>query len=173
VRCRALAALLAAGALAPAGTVAVEATPVPDVLARQAGLRLVPLARPARVYAENCQGCHGDRGRSADEIPALAGRVGYFARLPAGRRYLVQVPNVALNPGSDRDIADLLNWVLRTFSDAQLPADFAPYTAAEVGSLRREHIDPVARRAAVVEQLVESGQIPSAEVLALAHPSSY
>ena len=160
-------------ALAPLPGAGVEATPVPDVLARQAGLRLVPMARPARVYAENCQGCHGEAGRSADEIPALVGRVGYFARVPAGRRYLAQVPNVALNPGSDRDIADLLNWMLQTFSRAQLPADFVPYTPAEVGSLRREHIDPVARRASVVEQLVASGQVPSAEVLALAHPSSY
>ena len=142
-------------------------TSVPDAVARQSDLRVRPMPRAAQTYATNCQGCHGDLGRSASEIPALAGRVGYFARVPAGRRYLVQVPNVALNPSSDVEIADVLNWVLRTYSRAQLPADFQPYTAEEVSVLRQERIDVAAVRARVVAELVAAKQIPSADALAL------
>jgi len=150
-----------------------QSTNVPDVVTRRSGLRLTPMSRPAQTYATNCQGCHGELGTSASEIPPLAGRVGYFARVPAGRRYLVQVPNVALNPSSDEDIADVLNWLLRTYSRAQLPVDFAPYTAAEVAGLRQARIDVSAVRARVVDELVAAKQIPSAEALALSHPSLY
>jgi mono/diheme cytochrome c family protein len=166
---------LAALACAAPATGAAEApgTNVPDAVTRRSGLRLVSMSRPAQTYATNCQGCHGELGRSVSEIPALAGRVGYFARVPAGRRYLVQVPNVALNPSSDGDIAAVLNWLLETYSRAELPADFAPYTAAEVGELRQARIDVNATRARVVAELLAAKQIPSAETLALAQTPLY
>jgi mono/diheme cytochrome c family protein len=156
-----------------AGAAETLPTNVPDIVTRQSGLRVAPMLRPARTYATNCQACHGERGTSVSEIPALAGRVGYFARTPEGRRYLVQVPNVALNPSSDEDIADVLNWILTTYSRAQLPPDFQPYTAAEVAGLRKARIDVVAERQRVIEQLVASRQIPSADVLALPYAHLY
>lgn len=149
------------------------ASNVPDVLTRQSGLRVAPMPRAAQTYATNCQGCHGDLGSSAKEIPTLVGRVGYFARLPEGRRYLVQVPNVALNPSSDADIAAVLNWVLMTYSRAQLPGQFRPYTAQEVAELRKARIDVVAERQRIVRQLLAAGQIASAEVLALPQITPY
>ncbi len=149
------------------------ASNVPDVLTRRSGLRLAPMARPARTYAENCQGCHGATGVSVDEIPALAGRIGYFARTPLGRGYLVQVPNVALNPASDADIAELMNWLLSTYSPAELPPAFTPYTGAEVAQLRRQRIDPAAVRRRVVDELVAGGDIPSRDSLAPAHAKLY
>ena len=144
-----------------------QATNVPDVIARGSGLKVATMPRPAQTYAANCQGCHGELGSSAREMPTLAGRVGYFTRLPDGRRYLVQVPNVALNPSSDEDIASVLNWVLMTYSRAQLPEDFQPYTAAEVSELRKARIDVVAERRRIVAELVNAKQIPSADALAL------
>ncbi len=167
-----LSALLAAASLAASGLDA-QPSNVPDLLTRQSGLRLTPMSRPAQTYATNCQGCHGESGRSVPEIPVLAGRVGYFARVPEGRRYLVQVPNVALNPSSDADIAEVLNWLLVTYSRAQLPPDFSPYTASEVGELRRARVDVVAARRRVVEALLAAGQIPSADALALPQPLPY
>jgi len=143
-----------------------SASNVPDAVTRQSGLRLRPMAHAARTYAENCQGCHGSEGVSVTEIPTLVGRIGYFARSPAGRRYLIQVPNVALNPNSDEDIAELMNWVLNTYSRAQLPVHFEPYSAAEVASLRKQRIDPAAERRRVVDELLAAGQIPSRDVLA-------
>jgi len=148
-------------------------TNVPDAITRQSGLRLEPMPRAAQLYAANCQGCHGHRGVSVSEIPTLAGRIGYFARIPEGRRYLVQVPNVAMNPSSDAEIAEMLNWVLRTYSRAQLPADFQPYTAEEVAGLRPERIDVPATRRSVIERLVASKQVPAADVLAIPQSTLY
>lgn len=165
---RALLVLLAscADAACPAQSPA-QTSNVPDVITRESGLRVAPMTRPAQTYATNCQGCHGELGSSAREIPTLAGRVGYFTRIPDGRRYLVEVPNVALNPSSDGDIAAVLNWILTTYSRAQLPPDFEPYTASEVSELRKARIDVVAERRRVVAELLASRQIPSAEALAL------
>ena len=154
--------LCCTAAPAPADT----GTNVPDAVTRKSGLRLTPMSRPSQLYAANCQGCHGETGVSVAEIPPLAGRIGYFVRVPAGRAYLMQVPNVALNPNSDRAIAEMMNWVLTTFSRAQLPEDFRPYSAEEVGRLRRERIDVKARRGQIVEELVAEHEIPSADWLA-------
>jgi mono/diheme cytochrome c family protein len=151
------------------GRAAASGSNVPDAVTRRSGLQLAPMPRAAQLYATNCQGCHGEFGSSAAEIPTLAGRVGYFTRIPEGRRYLVQVPNVALNANSDTDIAAVLNWLLVTYSRAQLPPDFQPYTASEVGELRQARIDVVVTRRRVIDALVAAGQIPSADALALPH----
>ncbi len=140
---------------------------VPDVVAQRSGLRLDPMPPVAQRYARNCQGCHGELGISVPQIPRLAERVGYFVRLPEGRRYLVQVPNVAMNPSSDAEIAELLNWVLTTYSRAQLPANFRPYTAPEVGRLRRERINVMQTRQRIIARLVALKLVPSADVLAI------
>ena len=150
---------LLAAADEPAGT------NVPDALTRRSGLRLAPMSRPAQTYALNCQGCHGEAGVSVAEVPTLAQRVGYFARIPEGRGYLVQVPNVALSSCSDGEIAEMMNWLLFRFSRAQLPLDFRPYTAEEVGRLRRERIDAGRLRQQLVARLLDTQQIPSLEAL--------
>jgi hypothetical protein len=165
----ALALSIALSIISGSGQAAPPASNVPDAVTRRSGLTLAPMPRAAQVYATNCQGCHGELGSSAAEIPTLAGRVGYFTRIPEGRRYLVQVPNVALNANSDADIAAVLNWLLATYSRAQLPPDFKPYTASEVGGLRQARIDVAATRRRVIDALVAAGQIPSADALALPH----
>jgi mono/diheme cytochrome c family protein len=146
---------------------------VPDAVTRKTGLRVAPMARPARIYAENCEGCHGWAGVSVTEIPTLKGRIGYFARIPAGRRYLMQVPNVALNPSSDEDIAAMMNWLLDTYSRHELPADFVPYSAAEVAQLRKARIDVAADRRRVIAALVAANELPSPDVLSIPHASLY
>ena len=151
----------------------VPATNVPDAVTRKTGLRVEPMTRPARIYAENCEGCHGWAGVSVTEIPTLKGRIGYFARIPEGRRYLMQVPNVALNPSSDEDIAAMMNWLLATFSREQLPADFVPYTAQEVAGLRKARIDVAADRRRVIAALVAAHELPSPDVLSIPHASLY
>ena len=149
------------------------ATNVPDAVTRKSGLHVEPMTRPARIYAENCEGCHGWAGISVTEIPTLKERIGYFARIPEGRRYLVQVPNVALNPSSDEDIAAMMNWLLATYSREQLPADFKPYSAAEVAELRKARIDVAADRRRVVAALVAANQLPSPDALTIPHASLY
>ena len=94
-------------------------------------------------YVLQCAGCHrvDGRGSTRHGIPDFRDSVGHFTRLPAGREYLIRVPGAAQSQLSDADLAAVLNWVLASFSAAQLPADFQPYTQAEVAaraaSLRR------------------------------------
>jgi mono/diheme cytochrome c family protein len=144
---------------------AMELVPPPDEHARTHSTAVRHLSKPATTYAANCSGCHGQSGRSVGEIPTLVDRIGYFARIPQGRAYLVQVPNVAMSAIRDEDLAEMLNWLLETYSGAQLPSDFQAYTGAEVTELRKVRIVPWVRRKELVQALLAAGQIPSAETL--------
>jgi cytochrome c553 len=85
----------------------------------------------------NCQGCHRPDGTGTDQTaPSLAGTVARFLSVPGGREYLSRVPGVAASALSDADLAEVMNWMLWRFDKEHLPADFQPYTAAEIGQLR-------------------------------------
>jgi mono/diheme cytochrome c family protein len=88
-------------------------------------------------YLLNCQGCHRPDGTGdGTTAPALAGHVGLFTTVPAGRDYLSRVPGAATAPITDAELAELLNWVLWRFDAAHVAPGFKPYAAAEVGRLR-------------------------------------
>jgi hypothetical protein len=85
----------------------------------------------------NCQGCHRPDGTgSAGTAPSLAGTVARFLSVPGGREYLGRVPGVATSPLSNADLSEVMNWMLWRFDKEHLPANFQPYTAAEIGQLR-------------------------------------
>jgi hypothetical protein len=128
----ACAALLAAAFAAPAGAYGPEAN-----------------------YAVHCQGCHlADGSESPGKVPALAGSVARFTHSADGRAFLVRVPGVANAPLDDASLAVLLNWTLVRFDAAHLPAEFAPYDAAEVARLRaRPLVDVASERARVLDAL--------------------
>ena len=97
--------------------------------------------------------------------------MGYFLRIPEGRAYLAEVPGVSTSPLSDEEIAQVLNWMLLTFSRPQLPGHFVPYSAVEIGEYRAHktaNISSIRRRlAAKLESMgfkvAEDGeQAPSA-----------
>ena len=93
----------------------------------------------ARIdYMLNCQGCHQPSGTGFDEVPPLRDHLGYFLQVPGGREFVVRVPGVATSGLDDHALADVLNWILREFSAAQLPASWEPYTEAEVARLRSD-----------------------------------
>lgn len=101
---------------------------------------------PALDYTLNCQGCHrADGTGTPGSVPALAGSVGRFVRVPGGREYLARVPGVAQAPLDDGAVAGVLNWMLERFDKDDLPKDFVPYTADEVGRLRRSPLTDVER----------------------------
>jgi cytochrome c553 len=86
----------------------------------------------------NCQGCHRPDGSgSSGTTPGVAGNVARFLIAAQGREYLARVPGVATSPLSDGDLAEVLNWMLWRFDAQDLPADFVPFTAAEVADLRK------------------------------------
>ena len=85
----------------------------------------------------NCQGCHRPDGTGSEgTTPSLKGIVGRFLSVPGGREYLGRVPGVATSPLSNADLSELMNWMLWRFDKEHLPADFKPFTAAEIGQLR-------------------------------------
>jgi mono/diheme cytochrome c family protein len=92
---------------------------------------------PGELYTLNCWGCHLPNAEGIPgTVPRLAHSMGSFLYLPEGRAYLVQVPGVANSPLDDRQIAEVLNWMLVTFSKDELPKDFTPYTIDEIKKYR-------------------------------------
>ena len=98
----------------------------------------------ARVnYMLNCQGCHLPDGGGVGDIPRMKDFVGNFLQVPGGREFVVQVPGSANAALDDAALAELLNWMLLEISAAQLPENFAPYTAEEVGRYRAQPLSDV------------------------------
>lgn len=111
-------------------------------------------------YVLQCAGCHrvDGRGSSPHGIPDFRQSVGAFTHLPAGREYLIRVPGAAHSQLSNAELAAVLNWVLVEFSSAELPADFKPYTEAEVAAARPNRYDDVVPvRHGLAEQLSSMG----------------
>ena len=103
-------------------------------------------AHRARVnYMLNCQGCHGAEGAGTIDgvVPVMKNFVGRFLSVEGGREFLVRVPGSANAALSDTALAEVLNWMLPQLSPRQVPADFQPYTAAEVGRLRAHPLEDV------------------------------
>lgn len=119
------------------------------------------VAEPAAAYLLNCGGCHGILGHSSDRaVPSLRGQVDAFLCLPEGREYIVRLPNVAFAPLSDGQLAALMNFVV---SLGKPRDDIEPYTAAEVGALRRRPLmgQPIAvYRRELVKKLISTCDAP-------------
>lgn len=96
---------------------------------------------PQFNYLLHCGGCHIEDGSGMGEVvPDLNEEMGFFASFPEGRSYLVRVPGSAHSPLSDGDLAQVLNWMLRTFA---AEASAQPYTEAEVTANRRIRMNDV------------------------------
>jgi len=117
------------------------------------------LAGPERARTNwilNCQGCHrADARGTPDGAPNMAGEVARFLSVEGGRAFLVRVPGVANAPLPDDQLAELVNWLLKTFDGAHLPPGFTPYTAEEVGRLRAHALieDAATMRARLIEAM--------------------
>ncbi len=107
-------------------------------------------SRTSLTHAESnyllaCGGCHGLTGASnPDAVPQLKGLVGYYLRTPEGRAYLPRLPNIAFAALSDREVADVLNYIVFDLGGASARADAKPYDAAEVAHWRAQPLTEVA-----------------------------
>jgi len=110
-------------------------------------------------YLLNCGGCHGENGVSNSRlVPELRNQVGYYLNSPAGREYLVRLPNVAFSTMTDQELADVLNYMVLTLGGPSVPDHAAPFTPVEVARLRKRPLNDVsliAYRDKLVEQLIE------------------
>ncbi len=135
--------LALAGLALGAGAVAGEAT-----------MRGVPDPAQAHVdYILKCQGCHRIDGSGDDRSnPPMNGMVARFLAVPGGREFLARVPGVSTVNLDDARLANLVNWTLYRFDPEHVPADFRPYTPAEIGQLRRHplRLERAATRARLV-----------------------
>jgi mono/diheme cytochrome c family protein len=130
---------------------------------------------PAELYTLNCWGCHKPRAEGIPgAVPRLADSMGDFLQVPGGREYLVEVPGVASSALSNAEIAQVLNWLLITFNKAELPADFKPYTTAEIAKDRPHQLIRITEtRDALVRRLKAKGlNVPDDQLAgeALANP---
>lgn len=113
----------------------------------------------------HCQGCHlpeaeGHEGR----VPQMKDFVGYFLHSKEGRDFLIRVPGVAHAALDDEQLAELMNWIVLTFSAAQLPDPFAPYSIDEVAALRADpDQDPEATRQKILAWLAT--RLPDVEAV--------
>ena len=107
-------------------------------------------------YMLQCQGCHRPDGTGTmTTAPPMTGMVARFLAVPGGREYLARVPGVATAVLTDAQLAELLNWTLYRFDATHVPASFQPYTASEVGALRRHPLRTEAKvlRARLITEL--------------------
>jgi hypothetical protein len=109
---------------------------------------------PEQLYMLNCWGCHRPRGEGIPgTAPPLKGAAD-FLRVPGGRKYLISVPGVALSALGDAQVAEVMNWILKSFSEKE-PHDFRPYTADEIADSRKTRLLDIKRaRAELIDKMV-------------------
>ena len=86
----------------------------------------------------------------------MKGFLANFLTVPGGREYLARVPGVANSTLSDADLAALMNWLIPEMGPS-VPLAFKPYSAQEIGALRRNRLQDVnSARAALVAHMPNS-----------------
>lgn len=114
---------------------------------------------PANAYILRCAGCHGMEGAGSltGGIPDFRGYVAAFAALPAGRRYVVQVPGVVASGLDHEQTAQVMNYVMTRWGGSSLPQNFQAFTAGEIAELRRLEIhDVVSFRRTLVDEMAKN-----------------
>jgi mono/diheme cytochrome c family protein len=112
-------------------------------------------AQAPPLFQQRCAVCHQATGSGVPGIyPPLKDTIGAYTRLPQGRTFLIHLllfgmdgainSQGAIYEGlmppaadlSDRDLAEAINYVLRTLNASTLPRDFKPFTAMEFETAR-------------------------------------
>jgi hypothetical protein len=146
-------------------------------LVTAAALGATPRASPMRpvtrlsatqvAYLTSCGGCHGIEGISAPgAVPTLQGLTGSFLCTRQGREFIIRLPDVALSTLSDRELTDVMNFVVFEIGAPVAGGRPArPYTVAEVARLRRQPLTNTgvtAYRNRVVAGLAATCEVPAA-----------
>lgn len=95
---------------------------------------------PSVNYKLQCMGCHREQGEGIPvrDVPMMTGFVGNYLKVEGGREFLIQVPGASLSGLTDRQLAELLNWMLKDngIAAGSAPKGFKPYTEKEVETYR-------------------------------------
>jgi mono/diheme cytochrome c family protein len=119
---------------------------------------------PSQLYMLNCWGCHRPNGEGIPgTAPPLQGAAD-FLKVKGGRQYLIEVPGVSQSALNDEQVAEVMNWILQSFSKGKLPADFKPYTADEVKQLRAVRMLEITKtRDALIAEMVAAKIRPASK----------
>ena len=106
-------------------------------------------------YLLHCQGCHLPQAVGVPgHVPRMNSFLGYYLHSEAGRQFVVQVPGAATANLTDARLANLMNWLLLTYSAAQLPDNFKPYSVDEIARLRPNlEPDPEVTRVRILQSI--------------------
>jgi mono/diheme cytochrome c family protein len=103
----------------------------------------VDAQRAKQNYQLHCMGCHAEDGMGlAGHVPPIRLTLKPLLATAAGREFVLRVPGVAQSSLSSRELADVLNWLVRDFTaERDLTASrgaqvVAPLSAAEVERFR-------------------------------------
>jgi hypothetical protein len=89
-------------------------------------------------YTLQCMGCHTPDGSGVPgRVPSIRTTLLPFARMPAGRQFLVQVPGSAQSTLSNAELAELLNWMIQNLSAEPGRNDYQRFTEGEVAGYRK------------------------------------
>jgi hypothetical protein len=95
-------------------------------------------------YMLRCQGCHLPDGSGyPGKVPDLRQTLPRFLSSSEGRAFVLRVPGASLSILDDARLARVYNWMVREFVPGDLSAGFQPFTAQEVGPLRRQPLADV------------------------------
>lgn len=120
---------------------------------------------PTTNYILRCAGCHSmdGSGHPVGGIPDFRGYIGAFMNDDDGRTYVVRVPGVAGAGLTAAETAAVLNLVVANWAGGSKPANFRPFTEAEVAERRTRPVtDVVVLRRDIAARLVKQG-LPMAE----------
>lgn len=115
---------------------------------------------PRMNYMLHCSGCHGQdaTGSPGAGVPSMRGAIGHFFKVEGGRQFLIQVPGTSQSSLNDAQTAELMNWMLKTFSKDEIPAATPPYTRQEVAQLRASPlVEVAAEREVIIKRLQAQG----------------
>ena len=94
-------------------------------------------ARAKQNYQLNCMGCHAEDGAGLEgQVPSLRGTLSRISSGALGRDYVLRVPGITQSTLSSAELAEVLNWAIYAFSDAETAKGTRPFTATEVESAR-------------------------------------
>ena len=115
---------------------------------------------PRMNYMLHCSGCHGQdaTGSPGAGVPSMRGAIGHFFKVEGGRQFLIQVPGTSQSSLNDAQTAELMNWMLKTFSKDEILAATPPYTRQEVAQLRASPlVEVAAEREVIIKRLQAQG----------------
>lgn len=88
-------------------------------------------------YQMFCQGCHAADGTGHKSVPELKNFMHKFMASQQGREYLVQVPGAANSVLDDEQLTEVMNWMLRNFTDSSNAPTWKPYEVHEISEYRQ------------------------------------